>query len=797
MKRAIRRLSGNRPLFCAVVVSLGLGIGGTTAVFRLIQAVMLRSLHVREPERLVSVTVHTRSGSENTLHSYPFYLALRNGNRALSGFLARVPAPMVVGVGSVSERVSGELVSGNYFDLLGVHAAAGRLLTPADEAENEPVCVVSHGMWKRMLGASPDVVGKPLIVNGRALTLIGVTSDDFRGVEQGESPDVRVPLSMVRAILGAGDWTGQGSLWLYLLGRLQAGSTIEQAQASVQPLVDIASPRTGARAETQGRIVLSPAEQGFASLRYRYGQPLVVLMSVVTLAFLLSGFNVLILLFARMTSRSREIATCMALGAGRARLFGEFALEGVLFGVISGLVGTVIGHWTSRSIVSLLPASAASYLGDGRWDLRSFVFTMVLSIVSGCVLSLSTAAFSVRTALISPVNDRNMTVRRGRLLQTLVASQIAISLVLVMSALLFVGTLYRLRTLDLGFHPDNLVLATIDPSLRGREGMSARLFCQQLMDRLGSLEAVDAVSLARVGVLSGQMMARDVDVPGRHVRDDTAVNHYWNKVTPSYFKTMGIPIRVGRDFGPNDQQGSQRVAIINERMAQRYWPVENPVGRRFNFGREVEIVGVVGDSKYLNLRDPNPLIVYTPLWQSDVSEVTLHVRTRGDVEPVMIAIRSEAQSLDKSMAVYRITTMQTQIEDLLVKERLLARLSVLLGLIALVLATGGLYSTVTFSVERRSKELAIRMALGADRAGILGLLLREKGRAVAVGAIVGTLSFLMTGRFLSGLLFAVEPTDLAPLGTVVALFGLVTLLGTLGPVLHAAGREPAIGLRHD
>jgi predicted permease len=797
MRRTFRRLSANRALFCAVVVSLGVGIGGTTAVFGLIYAVMLKPLPVRDAGRLVSVSVNAPSGSQNTLHSYQLFLSLRDGNRDLSGFLARVPTDITVGSGGTSERVSGELISGNYFDLLGVQPAAGRLLTSADDTSNEAVCVMSYGLWKRMFGASPDVVGRPLTLNGHLFTVIGVTSSEFRGVEQGASPDIRVPLSMVRTILGPGEWNSQGNRWLYLLGRLRTGVSREQAEAGLQPLVDIATGTAAQSPEKRARIALLAAEQGFASLRYIYGRPLTVLMSVVTLAFLLACLNVLILLCARITSRSRDIATCIALGAGRARLLWEFTLEGVWLGLGAGAVGAVLGHWASRSIVGLLPASNVSYFGNGSWDLRWVTFTIVLSLISGCLLSASMAAFTLRSRRISPLGEWDMAASRGRLLQALVAAQMAISLVLVMSALLFVGTLYRLQRLDLGFKPGGLVLSTIDPSLRGRGAASVR-FYQELIQRVRALPAVDSVSLARVGVLSGQMLARDVDIPGRHLPDaDQVGNHYWNKVTPAYFQTMAIPIQSGRDFQPSDQQGSPRVAIVNQRMAKRYWPGEDSVGKRFTFGKEVEIVGVVGDSKYLNLREPNPLIVYTPLWQSDVSEATLHVRTTADPDALMGAIRREVAALDNGITVYSMITMQTQIDDLLVRERLLARLSILLGVLALVLATGGLYSTVAYSVERRSRELAIRMALGADRAGVLRLLLRENSLAVTTGVVAGALSFLAIGRLLSGLLFGVQPTDFGIIATVVGVFGAVALLATLGPALHVTAKEPAIGLRHD
>ncbi len=508
MRRTFRRLSANRALFCAVVVSLGVGIGGTTAVFSLIYAVMFRPLAVTDPGRLVSVSVNAPSGAENTLHSYPFFLSLRDGNRDLSGFLARVSTVMTVGTGGNSERLSGELISGNYFDVLGIQPAAGRLLTSVDDARNDAVCVISDGLWKRMFGASPDVVGRPLILNGHPFTVIGVTSSEFRGVEQGAAAlDIRVPLSQARTILGDGDWTGPGSRWLYLLGRLRTGVTREQAEAGLQPLVEIATGGMAQPPEKRSRIALLGAEQGFASLRYMYGGPLTVLMAVVTLAFLLACLNVLILLGARITSRSRDVATCIALGAGRGRLLREFTLEGVWWGLGGGVVGAVLGQWASRSIVGLLPPSNASYFGPGGWDLRLAAGTVGLALISGCLLSASMGAFTLGSRRISPLGDWDMAARRGRLLQALVATQMAISLVLVMSALLFVGTLYRLQRLDLGFKPGGLVLSTIDPSLRGRGAASVR-FYEELIPRLRAVPGVESASLARIGVLSGDMLAR-------------------------------------------------------------------------------------------------------------------------------------------------------------------------------------------------------------------------------------------------------------------------------------------------
>jgi predicted permease len=790
--RVLRRLWTDRRPLAAVTALLAFATGVSGAVFAIAHVVLRLSLAVPEPDRLITLTLSSSNGATNTVHAYPVWWALRNGDRSTSGFAASTRVALVV-AGDSTKPLDAALVSANYFEVLGVAPQMGRVFSSRDSVDGEPVCVIGHGFWQRYFGGQPNIVGTPLVLNGRALTVIGVLPPRFTGVEQGAAPDVYAPVSLAAPLLKMNEWNRPTMKWLRIFGRLRPASTAADAAASLQPIVDEAIGQPGAA--DRSRVLLTASPQGFASLRFVYERPLVVLMGIVTLLLILTCVNVFVLLMATTIDRAREMAICRALGAKPATLMREVVVAGAIVGSVSGAVAVLVSHAGVRGIASLLdgaPAAAVGAAATQPFILVSFAASVVLAI------GLKVAAMTVvaRQDLSSALSGRQISAARGHLSRPLIAVQVAASLVLVMCALLFVVTLVRLERVDMGFRPEQVIVATMNTTATGK-GTAAVEEYERLLEQVSRLSGVERASLARVSVLSGQMQARDIEVPGYVAGPNDAVNHLVNRVSPGYFATMNIPVRKGRDVSPQDRRTTPRVVVINERMAARYWPGQDPIGKRFTMGREVEVVGVVGDSKYMNLREDAPLIIYPALWQADITEAMLHVRTSADAAVLGVALRQTLGSFETPISIYDLKTMQSQISVLLTTERLLARLSSVLGLLGLLLAIGGLYSVVAYSVARHTKEIGIRMALGADRRRVVVMFLRRNGAALLIGAVAGVTGAIMIGRLMTHLLFGVQASDGSMLLALLALFVAIALGGTAGPVLRATRREVAAALRQD
>ena len=797
MRPTFRLMLANRGLFGLVVLSLGLGIGAAAVAFSLVNIIFFRSLSISEPEQLMSLRLRSPTGSETSIHSYPLFDALRPGNAAVAGFIARGSTPVTLMRGEVGERVDAELVSDNYFDLLGVRPAVGRLLTTGDELRGagQGVCVISQRLWRRLFDSSPEAVGQMLRVAGVLVEVVGVAPELFYGVEQGGRPDIWAPVTLAGTFMAEQiDMLEDGVRWLWLLGRLRPGYTLEQGQASLQAVADAHAGRNPAA------VLLVEASQGLATLRYSYGQQLQVFMGVVSLMLMVALANAMLLLLSRALARARDVATSIALGARRSRIYRDFVFEGVVVGALGGVVGLVFAYWAVGRVVGLLPLEISFFVRDALWDWRALAFVAAVSAGSGVVLhtGLGLAATSYSGNVSAVLAGRETSGPRRRLRQVLVASQAALLLVLVMCALLFIQTLHELQTLDIGFEPDGVVTARLDASALDGNDVGIRLFYQEFLRRVGSdTAAIDDVSLATVSPLSGQSMAQGVDVP-EYEGTEEARGHYFNRVTPGYFSTLGIPLRLGRILGPEDDIGARAVAIVNEQMVHRYWPEENPIGKTIRIGRDVEVVGVVGDSQYQNLRETDPLIIYTPFWQGyPAPVVNVLARATLETDTAIELMLRDARATNSGASMYNMRTMDEQIDRLLVRERLLATVSTWLGVAALVLATCGLFGNVAYSVKRRAREIAIRRALGASRSRILGLFLGDTGRTVAVGGLIGAGSFLAAGRVLGNLLFGVQATNPLLILTVASVLAVVAVVGALGPVLFASRGELAAGLRQE
>jgi predicted permease len=798
IKAALRVLGKNPQYAACAILSLALGTGANTAMFSLVNAVLVRPLPVKAPNELVTLMTQSPSAGRNSLYSLPFYRELNARTDAFSGVLARVRISTFLSTGDRNDRIVGELVSGNYFSVLGTRAILGRTITPEDDGGpgQSAVCTLSYGFWKRRFGSDPAVIGRNVLVNGRAYTVVGVTPASFYGVEQGLSPDIRIPLSMAGQVTRMRNWDSRGMRWLQLIARQKANSNPEHIRARTEAL-------SNEILEAQGfpgvvRAVLAPARQGFASIRQAYQRPLMAMLAAVSLLMLLTCASVANLMLARISEKRQEIALRLALGADRGRLILQTLTESALLSLLGSAAGIIFARWIVEALVKLASGTLESATFEVGPDWHVFIYTAAAATITTLLIGAVPAAHSTRVLISSITGSGSADPRQPTLRKVLVGGQIAVSLVLLFNAVLFTRSLNNLESISPGFVADNLVVLTLNPTITGYKEEPARELLRRLREQLQSLPGVLSVSTASVSLLSGSMMARDVVVPGSHRTGDDQINHFWNRVGAGYFHTMGIPLVLGREFTGADRFGSRRVAIINQRMASYYWPGDNALGKHIVLDSDTEIVGVVGDTKYLSLRDDSPLIVYTAMLQGGFpDDITFHIRTSSNLTGAVGAIQSTVRSVDSGIGIYDVTTMSSQIERSLTTERLLTVMSAAFGLVALASSAIGLFGIMAYLTSRRAKEIGIRIALGASKRGIVGLVMRDWCRIVT-GALVAGLSIAAAcSRLLSSLLYGLRPLD--PLALVIAISALllIALAAALLPAWRAVHTEPALTLRYE
>ena len=802
------RLIAKAPAFTIVaVLALALGICANTTIFSFINGLLLRPLSgVNEPERLVAVYTSDFSSGLYGGSSYPDFIDFRNQADTLEGLAAYEQTVMNLSSDDGAERLRGVYVTGNFFDVLGVKASVGRALQNADDApsETQPV-VISHGLWQRRFKGDASVVGQTLKLNGQIYSVVGVMEQSFRGLRLGQPPEFWLPMGANSSYTTS----ARGDRGIELTGRLKPGVSVAQAQAQ---LTTISSRLAQAYPESnmgtlerpnEPRPVtvvrearLDPSAQGgvrFVSM---------LLLAAVGLVLLIVCANVANLMIARASVRRREIAIRLALGARRRRLVRQLLTESFLLAALGGSVGLLATQWTAHALPAFFPAEDAGGL-DLSIDWRVLGFTLGVTLLTGIVFGLAPALQATRPNLVTSLKDDSSTqgqrLRRFGLRNVLVVSQLALSLVLLIGAVLFVRSLRQAITFDPGFASQNLLIASIETRGTTLNRQQGQAFYDQALQRVGTLPGVQSVTLTRVIPISGGGQRRGVVLDGYQPQpnEDTELNT--NVVGPDFFNTMGIPIVQGRDFNTQDREGSPGVVIVNEELARRYFAGQNPVGKRLRFSDnpQLEIVGVARNAKYRNLREQPLPFIYIPLGQEYQSGMTLMVRTHSDPSSMVAALRSEMRTLNKDVPVFAVQTMTDRIGGQLAADRMIAVLMSILSGAALLLAAMGVYGVIGYSVAQRSREIGIRMALGAERLDILKLIVGQGLTLVVIGTAVGLLLSLALTRVLTTMLFGISATDPLTFAGVVLLMIAVGLLACYLPARRATKVDPLVALRYE
>jgi predicted permease len=821
---ALRTL-GKSPAFTAVVVlTLALGIGANTAIFTIMDQVLLRQLPVWRPQELVQLDgpgpFMGMTMNERTF-SYPMYLDLRDRGDVFTGTLGRFPSSATLTYRGQAEPVDVDVVTGNYFDVLGVRAALGRTLTPDDDRNKggHPVVMLGHGFWIRRFGADASILNQQVLLNGQGMTVVGVTPAGFHGLEVGRSPDVLVPMAMKPQITPTWDeMENRRARWLNVFARLQPGVSREQAETALNVayrqileqelhVMPAAASQNFRQRFLAKRLVLLPGLRGQSELRDQVSTPLVVLMGMVGLILLIACANVANLLIARAAARQKEIAIRLALGAGRRRIVRQLVVESLTLAAWGGALGLLLAVWMSEGLLRALPLEDVAKSLSASPDRRVALFTLAVSLLTGLVFGLAPALQATRPNLLGTLKDEAGAVLSGgppqvRFRKGLVVAQVALSLLLLVGAGLFARSLHNLRRLDPGFQIAQILTFGVDPSLSGYSPERALVLVDQIRQRLTGLPGVQSVSLAETPPMTGNATRSTMKVDGYTPQEGEDMNSHTNAVGPRYFSSMGIPLLSGREFDERDAKGAGKVALVNETMARRFFPPGQAVGRRLGFGRynvtDMEIVGVVKDGKFANLRDEAPRFVYVPYAQQGrMAGVTFYVRAAGEPATLFAAVRQAVRDMDAGLPVVELKTMRAQVDESLFVDRTVAILSAAFGLLATLLAAVGLYGVMSYTVARRTREIGIRMALGAERRAILRLVLREVGTMAALGIGVGLPLAVGLSRLLRSQLFGLSPADPLTLATATLALGTVALLAGLFPAQRATRVDPLVALRYE
>ena len=820
IRYALRMLTKNPAFACVVVLTLALGIGANAAIFSLLDKVLLQSLPVARPDQLAVLSSYDpKEGPDiDSSFSYSMYQDLRDRNSVFSGVIARGGTQMNVSYGDQTERIRGELVSGNFFEVLGVRQWAGRLFTQEDDRTPgaHPVAVLSYSFWESRFNKDPNIIGKTILVNEHPLTVLGVTPPGFFGLDLSNHPDVRVPLMMTPVFnpLPPTRLTSRRHQWLSVMARRKDDVTPEQAQASLSLLYrqirEFEADQLSAGSTTFNRerfltqqIAALPGEQGLRYLQTELKTSLLLLFGATCAVLLILCANLANLMMARATVRSQETAVRLALGAGRARLLRQWLTEGVVLAAIGGAVGVFIALWIKAGLVAFIPPDYQANL-RASFDWRLYAFIIGVSLLLGLAFSLAPAIQAARQSFSSGLRleSRSFT-SAGRLLSlrsALILVQVALSLPLLVSAALLLKSLQNLRAFDTGFGKENVLLASVNPALNGYSKERLSSFYDELLAKTRALPGVKSASLASDSPISGGWDQMRVVVEGYTPREGERMSCDATYVSSDYFKSLEIPIVMGRDFDQSDRIGAPKVVIINEKMAKHYFGTVNAIGKRIGLDDtpDMTIVGVVKDATYINLRENMRRHFYVPTTQDDtLTNLTLHIKTTTEPSVVAEQLRAQLKALDPHLPLYNIKSLATEIDESLVQERLVTWLSVAFGLLATLLTALGLYGVLTFSVARRTREIGIRVALGAQRADVFRLVMIRGVILVGVGVAIGLAASIGFSRLLGALLFGVAPNSVATLAGVSVGLIAVALVACYIPARRATKVDPMVALRYE
>jgi putative ABC transport system permease protein len=816
LRYGARMLIRNPGFTFLATLSLSLGVGANTAIFSLLDALLLKRLPVRQPERLVVVATAAPGLSEPISFSYPLFRELDEKNSVFAGMFAYATTPMSMSEGGQAERVVGELVSGDFFSVLGVGPHLGRVFSEADNRTpgGSPVTVISYNFWRRRFAADPQIVGKTINLNGYPFAVIGVAAQGFSGVAVGVAPDVRIPIMMNGQVFpGTPPVETRGAYWLSVIARLNAGVSVEQAQAAADNAFQIArepdvrnnkSDSPDNRIFKSLHIQLNSAKTGASSSSRQFSQPLIVLMCLVGVVLLIACLNVANLLLARGATRQKEIAVRLALGAGRLRLMRQLLTEGFLLSVLGGALGLIFARLGTDALLSFLPQGRIPTVIELKPDLRMLGFTLGVTLLTGLLFGLAPAIQATRPDLIPALKNEVVMVsgggRRWELRHLLVILQVALSLTLLVGAGLFARSLRNLKAVDYGYDADQVVTLALDPAANGYKLDRLRNFYGQLNERVSALPGVKSAAYMRNVPFGDGYTRIGIEAPGYRPRPNEEMAVLLNQVAPQFFVTFGAPILQGRDFSAQDTPESAKVVIVNNSLARYFFGAESPLGKRISLEnyKDLEIVGVVADAKYRSLKEAPPQTAYIPYSQyGALGQRTLCVRATSNASALITAIRNEVRSLDPNLPVFNVKTFAEQIDESVSRERLVALLSSFFGLFALLLAALGLYGVMAYAVARRAREIGLRMALGARAGDILRLVMRETLLLVLIGIAIGLPAALAATRLTEGLLFGLTSTD--PLTVTLATLVMIAVAALAGylPARRAALVDPMVALRNE
>ncbi len=836
------RALAKSPLFAiTAILSLALGIGANTAIFTLLDQLLLRDIPVKNPSELVMLYQrgpHNGSNMGTRMHSYPLYQDYQQKAAPFSEVLCRRLTEASLSVDNQTERVSAEMVSGNFFTMLGVKPALGRVFNSREDDQQmmgHPVAVLGYDYWITRFNGDRSILGRKVLINNYPMTIIGVSARGFAGIDPSRAVQVRVPILMKNAMapeLTNARHHDRRTRWVQVFARLKPGYTLSSALPPLQGLFhqireyESTLPEAKewsayARAQfLKGTVLLEQAGTGYSDLRNDFSKPLIVLMCMVGLVLLIACANVANLLIARAFARQKEIAVRLSIGATRWQLVRQLLLESLVLSAAGAVAGVALAVVMTRVLLAMVPTEGTPLLIEATPDWRILLFTLLLTCLTALLFGMIPALRASRPDLASTLKDTVGAIAGSggsvRLKKGLVAAQVALSFLLLFGSGLFVRSLQNLKGKDTGFHDiDNLVTFRISPALNGYNGARAQDLYRRLLDQLRATPGVKSAGLASVSLLSGSEWDSTMSVEGHKAADGEDMQAFMNMLSPGYFQTMGISIHEGRDFDARDYGGHKpdpdmripedilmpNTAIVNRAFADHFFPKQSAIGRHIGFGGgpkaklDIEIIGVVGNSLYEGPREGTHRQVF--ITSRGNSGVTFYVRTNMDSQSAYALLRNQAKSLDSALPVSDMKTLAAQLDEILMTERLIALLSAGFGLLATILAAIGVYGVMAFAVARRRKEMGIRLALGAQPGWVFWAVLQEVLILLGIGLAVGVPSALALGKLVAAQLYGIQPTD--PWTAGVSILFLVTVAAVAGyiPARRASRIDPVLALRYE
>lgn len=818
---AARALNKNRGFAAVAVLSLALGIGANTAIFSLVDALLLRPLPVPEAGRLVRIGAGTPGAEARSYLTYPLFEQVRDRSGVFAGIFTWSDHEFQMKSGAEMVHVQGALASGAYFRTLGVNAELGRTFTEENDlpegGKDGPVAVISDSFWASRFARSPAAIGAALTLDGVRFSIIGVMPPRFFGADVGSRPQIWVPLALTPRVDSPGCMTSRSCWWLIVMARLKDGVPLQQAQARLKVISPQVMRDTVPNWDSKGKkgflawqLAANPGANGWTSLRRQFTNPLAVLMTLVGLVLLIACSNLANLLLARASSRQREIAVRIAMGAGRGRMIRQLLTETVLLSFLGAVAGLAFAIWSARLLVALLASSQRVYMGgqeiqfDLRPDWRVLLFTLTAALACGLLFGLAPALRATRMGVSAALKERAQSVRgtgaRMGIGRVLLSLQAALSVLLVAGAGLFAGSLWRLATLNPGFNPKGVLVFSLDTTKRPEKGPALAELYDRLLERVRAIPGIRAASANWFTPLSDSGWNEAIPIPGRTDLSEDARLTDLNLVGPDFFRVMEIPLLAGREFQAADGSAAEKVGVLNEVAARRFFPNRSALGVQLTVeGKVIRIVGIAGNAKYMNLQEADPPTLYFPYAQAgeQIPSLRILLKTQAGMRAIYPAFHAALHEIAPDVPIGAVKTMEEQVGDSLGSQRLMASLSVFFSVLALLLTSIGLYGVLAYSVERRTGEIGIRMALGAPRRSVILLVMHETTGHVLAGILAGIVLVLMLSRLIAGLLYGIEPNDAGNLALAVFAFLVVAAVAAYVPAHRAGSLDPLAALREE